>query len=66
MKVEFAEGGELDYPEKNPRSQIEIDKSQRMCGAQDLILGRRGGRRDWPLFQPDSPQHLTQSVLLVT
>ena len=28
MKVEFAEGEKLENPEKNPRSQIEIDKSQ--------------------------------------
>ena len=28
MKVEFAEGGKPEYPEKKPRSQIEIDKSQ--------------------------------------
>ena len=26
--VDFYEGGKLEHPEKNPRSQIEIDKSQ--------------------------------------
>ena len=31
MKVEFAERGKPEYPEKNPRSQIEIDKSQPTC-----------------------------------
>ena len=28
VKVDFAEGGKPEYPEKNPRSQIEMDKSQ--------------------------------------
>ena len=42
VKVEFAEG----TPEKNPRSQIEIDKSEPTCGAQDSILGRRGKKCD--------------------
>ena len=27
VKVEFAEGGKPEYPEKNPQSQIEINKS---------------------------------------
>ena len=46
VKVNFAEGGKPENPEKNPRNQIEIDKSQPTCGAQDSILGRRGGRRE--------------------
>ena len=46
VKVEFAEGGKPESPEKNPQSQIEIDNSQPTCGAQDLIPGHRGGRRD--------------------
>ena len=40
------EGGKPEYPEKNPPSQIEIDKSQPTCGAQDSIPGGRGGRRE--------------------
>ena len=44
--VKTVEGGKLEYPEKNPLSQIEIDKSQPTCGAQDSIPGRRRGRRD--------------------
>ena len=43
--VDFVEGGKPEYPEKNPRSQIEIDKSQPTCGAQESNPGRRGGRR---------------------
>ena len=39
LGVDFAEGGKLEYPEKNPQSQIEIDKSQPTCGAQDSIPG---------------------------
>ena len=31
VKVECAEGGKPEYPEKNPQSQIEIDKSQPTC-----------------------------------
>ena len=27
VKVEFAEGGKPEYPEKTPQSQIEINKS---------------------------------------
>ena len=42
----IAEGGELEYPEKNPQSQIKIDNSQPTCRVQALILGRRGGRLD--------------------
>ena len=54
--VDFVEGGKPEYPKKNPQSQIEIDKSQPTCGAQDSIPGRRGGRREWwPLRQPESP-----------
>ena len=44
MKVEFAEEGKLEYLEKNSRHQIEIDKSQSTCRAQNLIQGQRGGR----------------------
>ena len=33
VKVKFAEGGKPEYPEENPRSQIEIDISQPTCGA---------------------------------
>ena len=46
VKVEFAEGGKLEYPEKNPWSQIEIDKSQPTCEAWESTPGCRGGRRD--------------------
>ena len=54
--VDFAEGGKPEYPEKNPRSQIEIDKSQPTCGARESNLGRRGGKHQWwPLRQSDSP-----------
>ena len=38
VKVKFAEGGKPEYPDKSPRSQIEIDKSQSM--------GHRGGRHE--------------------
>jgi len=44
--VDFAEREKSEYPEKNPRSQIEINKSQVTCGAQESNLGRRGGRRE--------------------
>ena len=42
LGVDFAEGGKPEYPEKNPRSQIENDKSQ------PRIRSRvhRGGRRE--------------------
>ena len=40
------EGGKPEYPEKNPRSQIEIDKCQPTCGAQDSIRVHRGGKRE--------------------
>ena len=33
MNVKFAEGGKPEDPEKNPWSQIEIDKSQATCRA---------------------------------
>ena len=46
VKGEFAEGGKPQYPEKNPQSQIEINESQPMCGAWELIPGRRVGRCD--------------------
>ena len=42
--VDFYEGGKPEYPEKNPWSQIEIDKSQLMCGFLKSIPGRRGGK----------------------
>ena len=44
--VDFVEGGKPEYPKKNPQSQIEIDKSQPTCGAQESNPGRRGGRRE--------------------
>ena len=51
------EGGKPEYLEKNPRSQIEMDKSPPTCGLRELIPGRRGGKREWwPLHQPDSPE----------
>ena len=31
LGVDFAKEGKPEYPEKNPRSQIEIDKSQPTC-----------------------------------
>ena len=40
------EGGKPEYPEKNPRSQIEIDKSPPTCGPRESIPGRRGGKRE--------------------
>ena len=55
VKVEFEEEGKPEYPEKNPRSRVEIDKSRPTCKAWESIPDRRGGRRDWrPLRQPDS------------
>ena len=45
-QVEFAEGRKPEDPEKNPRSKIEVNKTQPMCGAQDSIPGRRGERHD--------------------
>ena len=48
-------GGKPGYPEKNPRSQIEMDKSPPICGPRESIPGCRGGKREWwPLRQPDS------------
>ena len=38
--------GKPEYPEKNPRSQTEIDKSQPTCGARKSNPGRRGGKRE--------------------
>ena len=62
----FLWGRELEYPKKNPRSQIEIDKSQLTCGVQDSIPGHRGGRREWwPLRQPDSPVKGLSFLLLI-
>ena len=46
VKVEYAEGGKPKYPEKNPQSQIETDKSKPTCGVEDLIPDSRGGRQD--------------------
>ena len=46
VKVEFAERGKLEYPEKNPQLHTEIDKSQPKCGAQDSIPGCRGARHN--------------------
>ena len=65
VNVEFADGGKPEHLEKNPRSQIEIDKSQTTCGAQDSIPGHRGGRRDLTtmptrLFRPKL--HDTSSI----
>ena len=37
--VDFAEGGKPEYPEKNPRSQIGIDKSQLTCGVRESMRG---------------------------
>ena len=45
MKVEFTEGGKPENPEKNPRSQIEIDKSQPTCGARESNPGRASDDR---------------------
>ena len=45
VKVEYAEGGKPEYQEKNPRSQIEIDKSQSTCGAWESIPGCKSGMR---------------------
>ena len=75
MKIEFAEGGKPEYPEKNPRSQIEIDKSQPTCEAWEAISGRRGGRCYWwALCQPESPDndndndqnHLQPELMIMT
>ena len=41
--VDFVEGGKPEYPEKNPRSQIEIDKSQPTCGALESNPGGEVG-----------------------
>ena len=43
MGVDLAEVRKPEYPEKNPRSLIKIDKSRPTCGAQDWIPGRSGG-----------------------
>ena len=57
----LAEGGKPEYSEKNPRSQIEIDKSQPTCEAQDSNPGRTGGMCEWrSLRQPDSPLNTKQ------
>ena len=45
--------GKTGVPGENPRSQSEIDKSLPKCGAQESNPGRRGGRREWPLDQPE-------------
>ena len=44
--VDFYEGGKPEYPEKNPRSQIEIDKSQPTCESRIRSRVHRGGRRE--------------------
>ena len=41
----LAEGEKPEYLEKNPLSQIEIDKSQPTYRAQNSNLGHRGGKR---------------------
>ena len=43
LGANFAEGGKLEYLEKNPWSQIKIDKSQPTCGARESITGCGGG-----------------------
>ena len=62
----LAEGGKQEYPEKNPWSQIEIDKYQPTCTAQDLNPSRRGGRQKWwSLRQPDSPSNVNYNNLVL-
>ena len=38
LRVDFAEGGKPENPEKNPRSHTEIDEFQPACGARGSAL----------------------------
>ena len=44
VKMDLVKKKNLEYPKKNPRNQIEIEKSKLTCKAQNMIPGRRGGR----------------------
>ena len=61
--VDFEEGGKLEYLEKNPRSQIEIDwNSVHIRSEPELNPGHRGGRDGWwPLNHPDFPLWMSLS-----
>ena len=67
LGVDFAEGGKPEYLEKNPRSQIEIDKSQPTCGAQGSIPGpQRWEARALPLDRSDSLKRQGERLYLST
>ena len=57
--------GKPEYPEKKPRNQREIDKSQPTCRARESIPGCRGVRcKWWPLRQPDSPEAISPHMII--
>ena len=58
--VEHAVGGKPEYPEKNPRSQIEVDKSQATCGAKNSNPGLEVGNAT-----DDHYANLTPELLLI-
>ena len=59
LGVDFGDGGELDYPKKNPQARLRSTETQH-------TYDRIGGRRECRIQrQPDCPRHTAQGPRMV-